>query len=91
MQSSFLIDRPGIQLKKLRLFKTLLLPLPAASPELNPVEQLWQQLRDSELGNRSYEDYEGIIQSGYEAWNNYVNIPQAIQKLCSRHWAKTNN
>jgi transposase len=29
-----------------------LLPLPAGSPELNPTEQVWQQLRDCSLANR---------------------------------------
>jgi transposase len=33
--------------KKLRLPNNIsLLPLPAASPELNPTEQVWQVLRD---------------------------------------------
>lgn len=78
--------------KKIRDFKNItLLPLPAASPELNPVEQLWQQLRDRELSNRSYEDYEDILKSCCDAWNNYVDTPEAIKSLCTRGWAKTNN
>jgi transposase len=78
--------------KKIKEFENItLLPLPAASPELNPVEQLWQQLRDRELANRSYEDYEDIVKSYCEAWNNYVNVPDAIRNLCRRKWAKTNN
>ena len=31
-----------------------LLPLPAGSPELNPAEQVWEQLRDRHLANRCY-------------------------------------
>lgn len=78
--------------KKINGFKNIsLLPLPAASPELNPVEQLWQQLRDRELSNRCYEDYEDIVKSCCEAWNNYVDVPNTIRKLCTRQWAKTNH
>ena len=33
--------------QKIRIFKNLsIMILPPASPELNPVEQIWQQLRD---------------------------------------------
>jgi len=78
--------------KKVKGFKNItLLPLPAASPELNPVEQLWQQLRDRYLLNRSYKDYDDIVKSCCEAWNNYVDIPESIRRLCTRKWAKTNN
>ena len=77
--------------KKLKGFPNItLLPLPAAAPELNPVEQLWQQLRDRYLSNRSYKDYEEIVKSCCEAWNNYVDVPGAIRQLCSREWAKIN-
>lgn len=77
---------------KIKGFKNItLVPLPAASPELNPVEQLWQQLRDRELANRSYEDYEDIVQSCCIAWNNYVDMPGNIKRLCSREWAKTHS
>ncbi|MBG6077659.1 transposase [Polaromonas sp. CG_9.11] len=34
-----------------------LLPLPAGSPELNPAEQVWQQLRDRPLANRCCDGY----------------------------------
>jgi len=78
--------------KKVKGFKNItLVPLPAASPELNPVEQLWQQLRDRYLSNRSYKDYDDIVKSCCEAWNNYVDIPESIRRLCTRKWAKTNN
>lgn len=77
--------------KKVKSFSNItLLALPAASPELNPVEQLWQQLRDKYLSNRSYKNYEDIVKSCCEAWNNYVDVPKSIQRLCTREWAKTN-
>lgn len=74
--------------KKLKLPKNIsLLPLPAASPELNPTEQVWQVLRDRYLGNRCFNSYEHILESCCDAWNIFTSTPGAIQKLCSRTWA----
>lgn len=39
----------------------VLLPLPAYSPELNPVERLWQWLRSHHLANRVYADYDDVL------------------------------
>jgi transposase len=50
--------------KRLKKFKDMsLLPLPPASPELNPTEQIWQVLRDEKLANRSFNGYEDIVYS----------------------------
>jgi transposase len=37
-----------------------LMPLPPKSPELNPVENLWQFLRDNWLSNRIFASYQDI-------------------------------
>ena len=75
--------------KKLRLPSNIsLLPLPAASPELNPTEQVWQVLRDRYLGNRYFESYECILDSCCDAWNAFVSKAGAIRQLCTREWAK---
>lgn len=40
-----------------------LLSLPPYSPELNPVEKIWQFHRLNKLANRVYENFEDIIQA----------------------------
>lgn len=76
--------------KKLLLPKNLsLLSLPAASPELNPTEQVWQALRDRYLANRCFESYDHIVESSCEAWNAFISTPGAVRQLCTREWAKT--
>lgn len=73
--------------KKLRLAKNIsLLPLPAASPELNPTEQVWQVLRDRYLANRHFNSYDHILESCSDAWNAFTSRPGAIRELCSREW-----
>lgn len=75
--------------KKLRLPRNItLLPLPAASPELNPAEQVWQVLRDRYLGNRCFDSYEHILDSCCEAWSAFTSTTGAVRQLCSREWAQ---
>lgn len=74
--------------KKLHLPKNIsLLALPAASPELNPTEQVWQVLRDRYLGNRCFDSYEHILDSCCEAWNAFTSMAGAVRQLCTREWA----
>ncbi len=42
-----------------------LLPLPPASPALNPVERVWLYLRERYLSHRVLDDYKGVCR----AWN----------------------
>ena len=53
-----------------------LLPLTAGSPELNPAEQVWQQLREGSLANLCYDGYEDIVDACCEAWNKFTQIPR---------------
>jgi transposase len=64
-----------------------LLKLPPASPELNPTEQVWQQLRQRHLANRCFSGYEDVVQACCEAWNAFTSLPGAVRHLCSRQWA----
>ena len=65
-----------------------LMPLPPYSPELNPIEQVWQQLRKIKLSNTNFKDYEDIVDSCCEAWNCFCDEDGNIQNLCTRDWAK---
>ena len=40
---------------------TTLVPLPSKSPELNPVENIWQYMRDNWLSNRIFANYNAIL------------------------------
>ena len=65
-----------------------LLPLPSYSPELNPVENIWQYLRQNFLSNRVYDDEEAIIDACCTAWNALVNLPNKIAEIANREWTK---
>jgi hypothetical protein len=82
------LHHPLIVLAKLPTSPNVsLLSLPAGSPELNPAEQVWQQVRDRSLANRCYGSYEHIVDACCEARNQFIQIPGAIRSLCTRNWA----
>jgi transposase len=64
-----------------------LLPLPARSPELNPVENLWQFMRDNWLGNRIFAASEAILDHCCDAWNTLIDQPWRIMSIGLRAWA----
>jgi putative transposase len=49
-----------------------LLPLPAYSPELNPVERVWLYLRGRFLSHRVLGDYDAVLDAACRAWNRLV-------------------
>jgi DDE superfamily endonuclease len=61
--------------------------LPSRAPELNPVENLWQYLRQNWLSNRVFNTYETILEAACEAWNKLMAQPQAITSIGMREWA----
>jgi transposase len=65
-----------------------LLPLPPYSPELNPMEQVWQKIKHSQLSNRVFKNYNEIVKACVQAWNSFCDEDGNIRSLCSRAWAK---
>jgi hypothetical protein len=49
-----------------------LLPLPSASPQLNPVERVWLYLRERYLSHRVLDDYGAVLEAVCRAWNKLV-------------------
>ena len=64
-----------------------LMPLPPRAPELNPVENVWQFLRDNYLSNRVFTSYKDILAHCCEAWNELIDQPWRIRSIGMRKWA----
>ena len=62
--------------------------LPPYSPELNPVERFFQELR-RELKNKVYESYEEVEKAVEEIFKRYLAKPEAVKKLTNFHWLHT--
>ncbi len=61
--------------------------LPPASPELNPVEQIWQYLRQTYLSNRVFEGYTAILDAACDAWNKLIAETGRTTSIATRSWA----
>ena len=61
--------------------------LPSRSPELNPVENIWQYLRQNWLSNLVFDSYEAVIDAACEAWNKLIKQPRTITSIGLRDWA----
>ena len=64
-----------------------LMPLPLRCPELNPVENVWQFMRDNWLSNRIFKSYDDVVDHCCHVWNKLVDQPWRIMSLGLRYWA----
>ena len=64
-----------------------LMPLPAKAPELNPVENIWQFMRENWISNRVFTSYTDILDHCCAAWNKLTNQPWTIMSIGLREWA----
>ena len=64
-----------------------IIPLPLKCPELNPVENIWQYMRDNWLSNRIFKSYDDIVDHCCYAWNMLMDRPWKIMSIGLRQWA----
>jgi hypothetical protein len=64
-----------------------IIALPPKCPELNPVENVWQFMRDNWLSNRVFKSYDDLVDHCCEAWNKLVDQPWRIMSIGLRQWA----
>ena len=84
-----LVDQAGWHLSKRLVVPAniTLVPLPAKAPELNPMEIVWQVLRDNWLSNRVFTSYKDILDHSCAALNRLVDQPWRIMSIGLRSWA----
>ena len=68
-----------------------LLPLPPDSPDLNPVENLWQFIKHNFRNARVFASYDAIVAACCDAWNRLCAIPGQIRSITTRDWAQAVN
>jgi hypothetical protein len=64
-----------------------LLHLPPYSPELNPMENVWDYLRSNKLSSLVWNSYDAIADACVAAWKFLVNDPERIRSIGTRSWA----
>ena len=82
------LDRAGWHVAKaLKVPENLtLLHLPSYSPELNPVERVWEYLRSHYLSNRVFKDYDELFDIASEAWNRLDE--DRLKSICKTEWTE---
>lgn len=63
-----------------------LVPLPAYSPELNPVERVWLYLKERFLSHRLLDDYDDVLKASCKAWKALIAETGRVQSLCAYPW-----
>jgi hypothetical protein len=86
--AALLLDQAGWHLSsKLVVPSNIsLVPLPPKCPELNPVENIWQFLRDNWLSNRIFTSYDNIVDHCCDAWSKLMDQPWHIVTIGLRDW-----
>jgi transposase len=64
--------------------------LPPYSPELNPMENIWDYLRGNKLSRLVWDSYEAIVAACKDAWDFLVGDPERIKSIAHRSWAWVN-
>jgi len=80
-----ILDKPGRTQIVLTHMSTIALPAKCLEP--NPVENIWQFIRDNWLSNRVFTSYDNIVDHCCEAWNKLIDQPWHIMTIGRRKWA----
>ena len=85
-------DQAGFhKCKELRIPENVtIVELPAYSPELNPVENLWQYLRSHYWSNRSYENYDDLRVAACDAWQAVCLDPELMRSISGCNYIRRN-
>ena len=73
--------------------KTLTIPsnmelafLPPYSPELNPQEQIWDELREKFFANKTFKTLDAVMDKAVEALQLLEGLPDKIKSIAHREW-----
>jgi len=78
---------PSHRAKQLRVPSNMaLVRLPSYSPELNPVELLWDEIREKEFGNRVFDSLGAAIAQAARGLKRLPDSPAALRSLTGWNW-----
>jgi len=65
--------------------------LPPYSPELNPSENIWDDMREKFFQNIVFENMEAVENKLCEAMNHYMDNPKTIRSITAFPWIVSSN
>ncbi len=86
---ALLVDQAGWHISERLIVPAniTIVKLPAKCPELNPVENVWQFLRNNWLSNRVFASYHAIVDHCCDAWNRLTDQPWRVMSIGLRDLA----
>ena len=63
-----------------------LIRLPPYSPELNPVEHLWDEMREKHFANRVFDSMGAVIAQALGTLGDWESSPEAVRSLAGWPW-----
>jgi transposase len=60
--------------------------LPPYSPDLNPQEQIWDELREKFFCNRTFASLKAVIDNAVKGLQSIEGLPEKIKHLTHRNW-----
>ena len=60
--------------------------LPPYSPDLNPQEQIWDEIREKFFGNRLFKSLEAVVDAAAAGLHQLENMPEITKSLSHRSW-----
>jgi transposase len=63
-----------------------LLPLPPYSPELNPVENIWEELREKGFANKVFDSMDALEEQLFHSLKHLEDHPEITQSIAGWPW-----
>jgi len=60
--------------------------VPSYSPELNPVEHLWDELREKHVHNHAFDSLDALENQRVDALRSLENNCEQVQSICNCEW-----
>jgi len=60
--------------------------IPAVSPQLNPSENVWEEIKEKFFHNKTFESMNAVIDKMLEAVTTYENQPEIIKSITQWDW-----
>jgi hypothetical protein len=78
-----LIDQAGWHIsQKLEVPENIrLIKLPPRSPELNPSEHIWEELREKNFANKAFRDLDGVEETLCQGLNDLAGDPEKLRSM----------
>ncbi len=83
VHAALVLDRAGwhVARRLVRPANVSFIHPPAYSPELNPVERVWQHMRENWFSHRLWQSYDDILDACCRAWNCLTADPGVLASL----------